>query len=356
MKIALTSLYLPSGSKIGSGYQAHYMAQAMVRRGHAVTVFSPCPRPEDARYDHTLVEPWRRLRTFGFAWQLRGIDFSEFDVLHAHGDDYWLWGRACKPIHVRTMHGSCIAEAANVPGVKEKLRMAMLGLSELLATAVADRTACVSANTRRYYPWVHDVIFNGVDTAAFHPGPTKEAVPTILFVGTYRNRKRGKMLMEAFERTIRPALPDAHLWMVCGDAPPAPGVTVFGRIPLHELADLYRRAWVFCLPSSYEGFGVPYIEAMASGTPVVATPNVGAVEVLANGQFGILAEPDRLGDELVRLLRSPARREQLTANGLRRAQDFAWDRVAEQYETLYRELIGARGPRLVAAGRPAEVR
>ena len=220
--------------------------------------------------------------TFRFAWELRGADLSGFDVVHAHGDDYLLWGRN-KPAHVRTMHGSCLAEAANVPGLKEKLRMLMLGLSEIAATVVADRTVCVSQNTRRYYPWVRDAIANGVDTNAFRPGGQREAEPTILFVGTYQNRKRGKLLMEAFGDTILPALPTAKLWMVCGDAPPAPNVAAFGRVPLEKLADLYRRAWVFCLPSSYEGFGVPYIEAMASGTPVVATPNVGAVEVLGDG-------------------------------------------------------------------------
>src|SRR5437867_13398729 len=91
MKIAMISLYLPSGSKIGSGYQAHYMANALVRRGHSVTMFSPCERAEDALYDLEHVNPGRYLRTFGFAWKLRKIDFSVYEVLHAHGDDYWLW-------------------------------------------------------------------------------------------------------------------------------------------------------------------------------------------------------------------------------------------------------------------------
>ena len=354
MNLAMISLYLPSGSKIGSGYQAHYMAQALARRGHGVTVFSPCPRPDDARYEHVAVDPGRRFRTFGFAWALRRIDFSNFDMLHAHGDDYWMLGRR-RPPHVRTMHGSCFAEAANVPGVKEKLRMALLGLSEVIATAVADRTVCVSQNTRGYYPWVRDVIFNGVDTEAFHPGDgAKEERPTILFVGTYRNRKRGKLLMEAFERIIRPALPEAQLWMVCGDAPAAPGVTVFGRIPLEELTELYRRAWVFCLPSTYEGFGVPYIEAMASATPVVATPNVGACEVLADGRFGVICEPDRLGPALLQLLKSDEQRQQFAAAGVERARSFAWDVIAEQYERLYHELIAARtmGSPATPAGAP----
>ena len=60
--------------------------------------------------------------------------------------------------------------------------------------------------------------------------------------------------------------------------------------PLERLIELYQQAWLFCLPSSYEGFGVPYIEAMSCGTPVVATPNAGAREVLEEMAGGTLPE------------------------------------------------------------------
>ncbi len=335
----MISQYLPSGSKIGSGYQAHYMANALCRRGHRVTMFSLCAVGEDQLYE-TVVVPTERPRTFRFAWNLRKIDFRRFDILHAHGDDYLLFSP--RPAHVRTMHGSCFAEAKHVPGLFNKTRMTLLGLSEMLAIFVADRTVCVSKNTTAWYPWAKEVIVNGVDLAAFHPSERKEIKPTILFVGTYDNRKRGALLAEAFARDIRPAIPDAKLWMVCGDAPPADGVTVFGRVPLEQLADLYRRAWVFCLPSSYEGFGVPYIEAMASGTPVVATPNVGAVEVLDGGRFGILCEPDALGEKIVKLLNDPAAMNQLRIAGLARAQDYGWDKIVKKYEEMYLALMQKR--------------
>src|ERR1700722_5402927 len=167
----MISLYLPSDSKIGSGYQAHYMANALTKRGHNVTMFSPCGPTEGAIYRTVTVDPGKRLRTFGFALKLRKIDYSAFDLVHAHGDDYWLWSRRRYPTHIRTMHGSCLAEALHIPGLPGKLRMLMLGLSEILATIVADRTVCVSRNTTRYYPypWVRDVIMNGVDTTAFRP-------------------------------------------------------------------------------------------------------------------------------------------------------------------------------------------
>ena len=129
----MLSYYLPSGSKIGVGYQAHYMANAMIRRGHQVTLFSPCPKAPDALYDLVQVDVAKRFRTFYFAWQFRKTDFSVFDVIHAHGDDYWLWKKRV-PCHVKTMHGSCLDEMKNIPGFKEKLRMFMLAVGEMIGT------------------------------------------------------------------------------------------------------------------------------------------------------------------------------------------------------------------------------
>ncbi len=71
---------------------------------------------------------------------------------------------------------------------------------------------------------------------------------------------------------------------------------------MEELTGLFQQAWVFCLPSTYEGFGVPYLEALAAGTPVVATKNPGACEILRDGEFGIIAPDADLGPVLSRLL------------------------------------------------------
>lgn len=340
MKIAVVSMYLPSASKIGAGYQAHHVANALVDRGHEVTIFSPSPRPSDARYRVTQVHLSGSLRTFQFAWKLRGVDFSSFDVLHAHGDDYWLFGRGAPP-HVRTMHGSCLAEALHIRGAKARLRMLALGVSEVVATMVADRTIAVSRNTKQWMPWIPTVIPNGVDLDVFHPGGEKSDRPTVLFVGTYRHRKRGKLLMEVFDRYVLPRVPDAQLWMVCEDAPPHRNVTVLGRVNEAELAALYRRAWVFCLPSAYEGFGIPYVEAMASGTPVVASPNVGAREVLGDGQWGVVAEDHELGSSIVRMLEDGPERDRWAEVGLDRSADFSLSRIAARYEALYEQLASA---------------
>jgi phosphatidyl-myo-inositol alpha-mannosyltransferase len=341
MRIAVTSLYLPGSSKIGVGHQVHHFADRLVGRGHEVTVLSPDEPGDDARYTHRRVDPGASLRTFRFAWRLRHEDLAGFDILHSHGDDCFLPG-VTRPPHVRTVHGSCFAEALRIPGAKSRLRMVMLGAGEVASTTVvADRSYGVSEATKRVYPWLDGVIPNGVEVAStVDRRPTPD--PTILFVGSFENRKRGRLLMEHFAAEVRPRVPDARLLMVCDDAPSAPGVEVLGRVSDDDLTALYRSAWVFCLPSSYEGFGIPYVEAMANGCPVVATPNPGAVEVLGHGRFGVLAEPGRLGDALVDLLDDPDRRDLLARRGRERAGDFAWDGVLDAYEQVYAELLGRR--------------
>lgn len=338
LRIAMISYYLPSGSKIGVGYQVHELATELVRRGHHVDVFSGCPPVGGALYGHRQVVSTGSLRTFRFAAKLRRVDFSSYDALHAHGDDYWLWKHRVAR-HIRTVHGSCFEEAIRIPGFTEKVRMVLLGFSELLASVVADTTVVVSPQTRKWMPWVHRIIPNGVDSTRFHPEPaTRAEAPTILFVGTWANRKRGKALATAFQRDVLPAIPNARLEMVCRDAPsdPGPGITVLGELTDEQLAAAYQRAWLFCLPSDYEGFGIPYAEAMASGLPVVATPNIGALYVTDNGRAGAIVPLEGLGGRLRELLGNSGERDALQSAGQKRAEQFDLRRVVDQYESLYR--------------------
>ena len=256
-----------------------------------------------------------------------------FDVLHAHGDDYWLWRRRT-PLHVRTMHGSCLAEALRIGGAKERLRMFLLGLGEILATLVADTTVAVSENTRTWMPWIRDVIPNGVDLIQLADERARAVRPTIVFVGTYENRKRGRLLMQVFAEQVRPQVPGAQLWMVCSDAPAADGVEVTGYLTDDQLAERYASAWVFCTPSTYEGFGIPYIEALAAGTPVVATPNPGSVELRSTCSSILLVDDEGLGPALVEALQAPP-----GADAQQRARDeaarFDIKSVAAEYGRLY---------------------
>ena len=343
LRIAMISYYLPSESKIGVGYQVHALASALADRGHDVTVLSACAPVEGARYGHRLVRPRGSLRTFRFATQLRRLDLSSYDVLHAHGDDYWMWRRRARG-HVRTLHGSCFEEALHIKGAVERLRMLLLGFSEVLASVVADRTVVVSPATRRWTPWVRSVIPNGVSLAPAPAGTPRAPHPVVLFVGTWEARKRGRLLAEAFVEHVVPKLPDAELWMVSRDVPASvhPQVKALGRVSDEELAGLYARAWVFCLPSSYEGFGIPYAEAMAAGTPVLATPNPGSRYVTDEGRAGVLADEDDLGRALLDLLTDEDARAEYARRGHERAGSFTLDAVASAYEALYRDAIHGR--------------
>lgn len=337
LRIAMISYYLPSESKIGVGYQVHALANELARRGHTVDIFSPSAPVEGALYGHVAVPLTGPLRTFRFAFAMRRRDLSSYDVLHAHGEDYWMWHRRV-PVHIRTLHGSCFEEAIHIKGIREKLRMVLLGLSELLASIVADTTVLISPGTRKWTPWVSAVIPNGVNRTFFESrGTPKWNNPTVLFVGTWNGRKRGADLARIFAEKVRPRVPGATLRMVAQDAPPdvPAGVEILGRLTETELVDEYERAWVFCLPSSYEGFGIPYAEAMAAGLPVIATPNAGSKFVTDHGKYGVLSEIDELGGVMGDLLTNGAARQRLSALARQRSADFDLAAVADQYERLY---------------------
>jgi glycosyltransferase involved in cell wall biosynthesis len=113
------------------------------------------------------------------------------------------------------------------------------------------------------------------------------------------------------------------------------GARVRGYVRREELAELYRGAACLLLPTRYEGFGLPVLEAMASGTPVVATPDPALREVA--GDAAVYAEPDRLAEGVRRAL---AERDRLVALGLERARRFTWEETARRTAEVYREVAG----------------
>lgn len=351
LKIAMAHVDLPNETKGGVAAQAHLLANVLSDRGHEVTMFTFSPAYADCRYrvhQYPLRKQARRFASFCLAACLARTDFSGFDVLHTHGDNYLLHGRHPQ---VRTFHGSARDEAASAQTWQRRVYQTLLIGLEQRGARAADRCTGVSEATRARIPAVSEIIPCGVDTLSFRPG-VKTTHPTILFVGTTGGRKRGQFLADEFAREVRPRFPDAELWSVAEKPMAGDGILNFGRVDADTLADLFRRAWVFCLPSTYEGFGVPYIEAMASGTAVVASPNPGAREVLRGGTDGLIADDDQLGMVLVNLLRDPAKRHALEQSGPLRAGDFSWEQVAGKYEAVYADLIDSRteAPPLSRAG------
>lgn len=347
LRIALLHADLPNESKGGVAHQSHHLANCYVSRGHEVTMFTFSPAYEECTYVvETLPRPRlpRAADAFGYAFALNRVDFSRFDVVHAMGDNYMIGGKRCPPV-VRTMHGSAKDEMRTAESLKRKLFQAVLIPLETVGAMRADYVTGVSEATRVSIPRVQEIVPNGVDLKRFTPLPAgkKELAPTVLFVGTKTGRKRGQWLADIWSRDIKPRLPEgATLWAVA-DAPlDGDGIVNYGRVSLDTLTDLFRRAWVFCLPSTYEGFGVPYIEAFASGTAVIASPNPGAVEVIGKGQYGVIATDDRIADEIVTMLTDTKRREEFVHAGLTRASEYDWDRVGSRYEAIFDSLIRSR--------------
>ncbi len=345
--VAIIQRFLPSRSPGGVGHFTHGLASALARRGSRVTVFSEDPAPIGADYAVEVVPSvGGRLSPLAFPFALRRCDFTRFDVLHAQGDEQFLAHGRTPPI-VRTLHGTALAEAwfnGVRGGSPKRLGLhTLFYLLELLADLRADRVVAVSRHTARFYPRVHAVIPNGIDRAALAPdGTPKSAHPSILFIGELASRKRGRLLVRVFARDVRPRLPDAELWLVSPDGVEQPGVRTWRGVDDATLASLLRRAWVMCMPSAYEGFGRPYLEAMAAGTAVVSSPNAGAREVLDEGRTGVLVDDDDIGAALVRVLTDAGERAALEERGLARAEQFDWDHVAAAYERVYDALIAGR--------------
>ena len=320
------------------------LAERLARRGHRVVLFTYSPQAAGRSYQLQTLEPRstatsRLRRMFVAPVRLNSLDTTDLDVLHLHGDD-WFYVRRRLPT-VRTFHGSALYEAQHAARARRRISQYVTYGLEFAAARLATRCYGVIPGDGPGYRTAGNlplaVDLPRVETFR-RTGP-----PVVLFVGTLRGRKRGSVLHDVFQREVLPRVPDARLVMVSDHCEPGTNVEWVRRPSDDELVELYRSAWLFCLPSSYEGFGLPYIEAMAQGTPVVAANNPGACFVLEGGRHGILADDDALGRQIAALLQDEEARTALAQAGRRRAADFGWDQLIEQHERVYREAIGAFG-------------
>ena len=161
----------------------------------------------------------------------------------------------------------------------------------------------------------------------------------VLAVSTLEPRKNLARLVEGYERAQLNGLPlfvaGAAGWG--GVRVDGSGVRWLGEVGDEELARLYRGARCVAYVSLYEGFGLPVLEAMASGTPVVAT-TAGAVPEVA-GDAAILVGPGDPAALAGGVREALANRERLVAAGLERARQFTWAETARRTLAIYRELL-----------------
>ena len=226
-----------------------------------------------------------------------------------------------------------------------------------LAARRATRVLTVSESSKRDIlrfvdtpPEKIDVIYNAYDER-FGIAPREEDVervreryqlhdPFVLYAGNVKPHKRGpdhlKLVLIGDEISKYAALRRAvHRYQL------HKYVRFVGYLPEDTLAVMYRLAGVFVFPSLYEGFGLPPLEAMASGTPVV-TSNVSSLPEVA-GAAAVLVDPyspESIADGIHRVLSDGTLRAALRERGPRRAQQFSWAQSVGRIRDIYAEVAG----------------
>lgn len=247
-----------------------------------------------------------------------------------------------------------------------------LSVMSALALRQADAIIAVSEYTRRAvearYPQTVgriEVVYEGVDPALKMPSHSalerfrqQSGVDFryVLFVGTLEPRKNLPRLVAAFEAAVTAAGLPHHLVLVGNpgwktaaldraimESPHRARIHEMGYIPDHHLSHWYAGADLFAYPSLQEGFGLPVLEAMALGTPVV-TSNCSALPEVA-GDAAVTIDPldtPALTAALINVLTQPAMASGMRSRGIQRAQRFTWERAARRHWQIYERVANGR--------------
>jgi glycosyltransferase involved in cell wall biosynthesis len=302
-------------------------------------------------------------------WVLpRRAEEHRIDVLH--GPAFLIPTRATRAAKVVTVHDLVAYTHPETIPWKYALYMRWLTRRVVAAAArVITDSDAVRANVGRILrapPERLDVIPLGVSARFRAPPPASVdgtlarlgvPRPYLLFVGNLEPRKNLAGLLRAFRRVRRESPAAMHL-VVAGKlawksgplraelgAPDLAGAVVAtGYVAPADLPALYAGAAALVFPSFWEGFGLPVLEAMACGTPVVASDVASLPEVC--GDAAVLvdpASPDSIAQGILEVVGDEANRGELIRRGLSRARAFPWERTARETLASYRRAIGGRG-------------
>jgi glycosyltransferase involved in cell wall biosynthesis len=241
------------------------------------------------------------------------------------------------------------------------------------ATRRSDRILTVSEASKRDIMHFFNVpaekivvVHNAIDER-FRVEPAEEDVARVreryqlnhrfvLYVGNIKPHKNLVRLIESFDALRRRGFDDLKLLIIGDEISKLPAlrravhkyklhkyVRFLGYLPDDTLAILYRLAAVFVFPSLYEGFGLPPLEAMASGTPVV-TSNVSSMPEVT-GDAAVLVDPydvDAIASGMERVVSSPTLSQELRAKGIARSREFSWEESVARTHELYQEVACGR--------------
>lgn len=275
------------------------------------------------------------------------------DVVHAHwtlaGLAAWLASWVTGTPFVLTVHGSDIYIAPGIPGVAALTRGMLRGCAHVVAVSrdLAEATRSLGCPPERL-----EVLGNGVELERFTLGAA-EREPLLVFVGALIRRKAVDVLLDALPAVLS-ACPGARL-VVVGEGPEREAlerqalqlgltgsVTFVGAQSRAETAAWMRRARIFVLPSREEAFGVVLLEALASGTPCVASRVGGVVDIVAP-DVGVLVPPGdaaALAGAVSGLLQDSSRWVAMSARAREHVveQGRTWPRVAHRLAEIYRSV------------------
>ncbi|MBU7015577.1 MAG: glycosyltransferase family 4 protein [Theionarchaea archaeon] len=286
---------------------------------------------------------------------------TQFDIVHSPENAALITSVKCKK--VVTVHDLILYLFPHYGGILHRARYRML----LPWTAkTADRIIAVSQSTKRDLvtlvgvpQYKITVIYPGVgpEFSPCDPRAVREIrekyhleCPFILYTGTLSPHKNVSTLVASFRKLKDSGMP--HSLVLTG----AKGwryhsvietierlhmeknVILTGYIPSEDLPAVYSAADVYVYPSLYEGFGLPVVEAMACGCPVVASTGSSLPEVV--GDAGILVTPtvDELTASIQEVLKDESLRDELSRKGLERASKFTWKKTAAETKNVYEEL------------------
>jgi phosphatidylinositol alpha-mannosyltransferase len=349
----------PYSLSIPGGVQAQVLglARHLRRGGHEVRVLAPCDGPPPEAFVTPLgdslptaangsiaplaPDPAAALRT------LRVLRDEVFDVIHVH--EPLAPGPSLTTV---TLHVAPTVGTFHAAGRSTSYRLMAPLLRRLLGRI--DARVGVSKDAlelvQRYLGDDDEftVLFNGVETAAIRAAtPLPVTRPAIFFLGRHEQRKGLAVLLQA----MRLLDLDVSCW-IAGDGPDTDALRIehagdariewLGRIDEADKLARLRAASVVCAPSLHgESFGVVLIEAMAAGTPVVASAIDGYRNVATDGVDALLVAPGNphaLASALERVLCEPALTAALVAKGSDRADEFSMSRLAVEYVAIYERL------------------
>ena len=379
MRIALVS---PYDWAVPGGVNSHVtqLAEQFVRSGHHVRIVAPSSRRWFHRCDYLTVIGEHVIGlpasgsvanvclSFNLAPRVKSFLARErFDVVHVHEPFMPLlpfqFLRYADSNLVATLH------ATRDGGSR------MYAYSRFLIKPWWDRIQGRIAVSRaalkmigRYFADRYRIIPNGIDYPHFAsdvpPIPRyMDGRRNILFVGRQEKRKGLPYLLQAYARLKRER-PDIRLIVVGPDGGMRAAceryvqqhqledVVFTGLVPYEQLPRYYKTADVFCAPNTgHESFGIVLLEAMAAGTPIVASDIGGFADVLEDGEEGLLVPPrdaDALAAAVGRLLSDAALREQMGGAGTLRAEHYSWERVSARVLEYYQAM--ASGAALTDGG------